>query len=389
MLEDDPLFPVEGKVVHGLYLFLGLFVIVFSLLALLIKERLYLSEALVATALGIAFGPVGLDPFGASTFAKGDLDGSNTHIVLLEVTRFVLVVQCMAAGVSLPGNYVRREWLSLFTLLGPIMICMWLISALGLYLILGLSITDALVIASCITPTDPILANSIVQGKFAERHIPVPVRQLLSAESAANDGLGLPFLLLPLFITEYHSVGAGIGAFIWKVVLYQVVLSVILGALIGYAAQRALKYAERRNLVDKESMLSFSIALGIMIMGGMTLLGTDDILASFVAGTVLTWDHWFNKQFAESHFQESIDLLLNLATYRSWRNAGNGTRSAVRAAIANTPAPPRSSSDAENTSHTVNIPNEIHSGGENELGGDDHLEMKVNAADATAEQAKV
>ncbi|KAI8588839.1 Sodium/hydrogen exchanger family-domain-containing protein [Geranomyces variabilis] len=519
MLEDDPLVPAEGRVVHSLYLFLGLFVVVFSLLSLLIKERLYLSEALVATALGVALGPVGLDLFGAVAFANSDVGGATTHHILLEVTRVVLVIQCMAAGVSLPGDYVRREWVSLATLLGPVMICMWLVSALGLFLILRLLIVDALVIAACITPTDPILANSIVQGKFAERHIPVPVRQLLSAESAANDGLGLPFLLLPLFVSRYASVGGGIGAFIWKVLLYQVLLAVALGTLVGYAAQRALKYAERRNLVDKESMLSFSIALGIMVMGGMTLMGSDDVLASFVAGTVLTWDHWFNKQFAESHFQESIDLLLNLAyfvlfglvipwdsydsapglevwrlllaaawvlafrrlpavflfrrwipaihsareavfagwfgpigggaifysmmaivyfevpaspifpitcfivlcsiivhggtvslfqlgisrhsTYRDWRNAGNGTRSAVRAAIVNTPAPARLIAEAaiiDQSSHTVCIPNEIPNEDEdrvkvnieedtpNEIPNQDearaeHVEMKVKIAD--------
>ena len=37
-------------------------------------------------------------------------------------------------------------------------------------------------LAACITPTDPILASSIVKGRFAEEHIPEHVRDLLSAE---------------------------------------------------------------------------------------------------------------------------------------------------------------------------------------------------------------
>lgn len=57
----------------------------------------------------------------------------------MELSRIVLVIQCMAAGVSLPGNYVNKEKLSLAMLLGPVMIYMWLMSALGLYVILGLS----------------------------------------------------------------------------------------------------------------------------------------------------------------------------------------------------------------------------------------------------------
>lgn len=31
---------------------------------------------------------------------------------------------------------------------------------------------EALCISACVTPTDPILANSIVQGRYAEKHVP-------------------------------------------------------------------------------------------------------------------------------------------------------------------------------------------------------------------------
>lgn len=44
------------------------------------------------------------------------------------------------------------------------------------------SVLEALALGACVTPTDPILASSIVKGKFAEEHIPVTVRDLLSAE---------------------------------------------------------------------------------------------------------------------------------------------------------------------------------------------------------------
>lgn len=40
---------------------LGGFIVFFGLISLFVKERLYLTEALCATAVGIAFGPVGLD----------------------------------------------------------------------------------------------------------------------------------------------------------------------------------------------------------------------------------------------------------------------------------------------------------------------------------------
>ncbi|KAJ3021534.1 hypothetical protein HKX48_008296 [Thoreauomyces humboldtii] len=306
LIPSDP----ELRTIHGAYLLIGGFVVLFSLVALFIKERLYLSEAFVATALGIVVGPKVLNLFDPNTFSD-----STIHRSLLEVTRVVLVIQCMAAGVSLPGNYVYKEKLSLAMLLGPVMLWMWLVSALGLHLILGLDLVQSLVIGATITPTDPILANSIVQGKFAEKHIPVHVRLLLSGESAANDGLGLPLLLLPLFLSQNESVGPAIGSFLWRVVIYQVLMAVAIGAIVGFAAQRALKFAETSNMMDKESIFSFSIALGLAIMGGLSMLGSDDILASFVAGTILTWDHWFNTHLRDLPFQESIDLLLNLGYF--------------------------------------------------------------------------
>ena len=38
-------------------------------------------------------------------------------------------------------------------------------------------------------------------GEFARRHVPVNLRQILSAESAANDGLAYPFLTISLYLT--------------------------------------------------------------------------------------------------------------------------------------------------------------------------------------------
>lgn len=62
---------------------LGGFVIFFGLISLFIKERLYLTEALCATAVGIAFGPVGL---GVVDLQRWIPDGYMTF--LLEFSRY-------------------------------------------------------------------------------------------------------------------------------------------------------------------------------------------------------------------------------------------------------------------------------------------------------------
>ena len=82
-------------------------------------------------------------------------------------------------------------------------------------------------ISACLTPTDPIICAAIVGksdvpelfsqlihptkgGEFAKRHVPLNLRQLLSAESAANDGLAYPFLTLTLYLTLDSSRGVAI-----------------------------------------------------------------------------------------------------------------------------------------------------------------------------------
>jgi NhaP-type Na+/H+ or K+/H+ antiporter len=37
-------------------------------------------------------------------------------------------------------------------------------------------------------------------GKYARKHVPLNIRQLISAESAANDGLAFPFLTIALYL---------------------------------------------------------------------------------------------------------------------------------------------------------------------------------------------
>jgi NhaP-type Na+/H+ or K+/H+ antiporter len=120
-----------------------------------------------------------------------------------------------------------------------------------------------------LTPTDPIICAAIIGtytlssfhtldseelhigGKFAKKHVPVNLRQILSAESAANDGLAYPFLTLALYLTLD---GANTTAFkhwfligwLCRFVLFlsqlhslicsvsdQVCLGVILGAILG------------------------------------------------------------------------------------------------------------------------------------------------------------
>jgi len=288
---------------------LGGFIILFGLVSFFIKERLYLSDALVAAIVGIILSPAALN-------VLRPLEWGTRDNISHDFTRIVIAIQVMCSGVALPRRYLIKEWKSLFILLVPVMIYMWIASGVIIYMIIrDLNLLEALAIAACITPTDPILANSVVKGRFAEKHVPPHVRNLLSAESATNDGLTYPFLYLSLYLLDGPSIGTFLGKWILYSWLYQVVLSIVIGIVVGYIARKLLYLAESNRLIDKESFLVFAIALSLFLTGFVTIIGSNDFLASFVAGTSFTWDDWFRKETEEAHLQEVIDMLLNLAIF--------------------------------------------------------------------------
>ncbi|GJJ75615.1 sodium/hydrogen antiporter [Entomortierella parvispora] len=300
---------LEASPEHIAYALLGCFIIFFGLVSLFVKEKLFISEAFVSTAFGIIIGPYAIgifDPMGWSEY----------DTVTLELTRIVIAVQVMAAGVSLPRSYIVKERLSLFMMIVPLMIMMWCTSALLIWgIIPNLGYVEAMVIAACVTPTDPVLSNSVVKGRFAEKHVPPRIRYLLSAESGINDGMGLPFLFLGLYLLQEPTTGTAIAKWFYLVWAYQIILSIVIGGVIGAAARKLVKGAKNRNLIDKESFLVFSIALALAVAGIVSILASDDLLACFIAGNVFAWDDWFSNEIAEAHIQEIIDMLLNLACF--------------------------------------------------------------------------
>jgi NhaP-type Na+/H+ or K+/H+ antiporter len=91
----------------------------------------------------------------------------------LHLSRIIIGIQVFFNGANLPKKYIKTEWLSLFMVLFPIMTLGWLLIGLLIWgIIPDLTFLEALVIAACIVPTDPVLANSICKGRSSHSAIP-------------------------------------------------------------------------------------------------------------------------------------------------------------------------------------------------------------------------
>ncbi|PPQ68203.1 hypothetical protein CVT25_015035 [Psilocybe cyanescens] len=293
------------------YICLGGFVVAFSMFSLLAKEKIYVNEVVLGTLFGIFMGPHFAGIFDPRSW------GPHSDTITLEVMRIVLATGLFAIGVELPKSYMAKHAKSLLAMILPTMAIGWVVVA-GIMkgLFPQLHFLSCLAVSACLTPTDPIICAAIpLGGKFARKHVPINLRQLLSAESAANDGLAYPFLTLTLYLTMDKTSGTAMTHWVLIGWLYQVILGIVMGAILGLLFSHLMKFSHRRGFIDRESYVAQYLALAIFITGIVSTIGSDDLLAAFAAGSAISWDGDFNVHTEGEVFASVIDLVLNCGCF--------------------------------------------------------------------------
>ncbi|KAJ7479018.1 Sodium/hydrogen exchanger family-domain-containing protein [Mycena latifolia] len=292
------------------YICLGGFVVAFSTVSLLVKEKLYINEVILGTIFGIIVGPHCAGIFDPRSW------GTATDAITLEVMRVILATGLFAIGVELPGSYMAQHVKGLLILVVPTMAFGWVVVA-GILRALfpDLVFTSCLAIAACLTPTDPIICATIVGGKYALKHVPRNLRLIISAESAANDGLAYPFLSIAIYLTVETSRRVAIGKWFLVGWLYEVILGIVLGALLGLGFSYVMKVSHKRGYIDRESYVAQYLALALFTIGVASTIGSDDLLAAFACGNAISWDEHFNDVTENEVFSSVIDLVLNCGCF--------------------------------------------------------------------------
>jgi NhaP-type Na+/H+ or K+/H+ antiporter len=270
-------------------------------------ERSLLSPPLAMVALGALLGPLGL----------GLLDVANwgsPHKIMHEATRLTLAIALMGVALRLPPGFIQRHWRTLLALLGLGMPLMWLASGLLSYWVLELPLLVALLIGACITPTDPVVASTIVTGSVAERNLPERVRHTLSAEAGSNDGLAYLLVLLPILLLA-HPPEQALRDWLLHTLLREVIGAVLLGIALGLLAGFGLHKASGQRAMEKSSFLSYTIALSLLVLGLAKLAGTDGVLAVFVAGVAFDQVVETNERAEEENIQEAVNSFFTLPVF--------------------------------------------------------------------------
>src|SRR5919112_1618270 len=300
----------EVLVLNALYVSLaavGGLLLLLGMLGGLLKERTPVSEPLIALIAGVLIGPAAL---GLLNLA----DLGNQTLILEEAALVTLGVALVGVALRLPIGYSSRNWRLLFVLLGIVMPLMWIVGGLLAYLIVGVPLWVAVLIGAIVTPTDPVVASSIVAGGVAERNLPARLRHAISSESGFNDGLALPFVVLPVLVLT-EPPGEVLGHWLTHTVLLEIVGGAALASLMGYAAGKTLRWAERKETMERTSLLTISLALSLSVLGVTELLHLNGVLAAFVAGVVFNFAGSSDAKESQEDIQEAISRFFDLPIF--------------------------------------------------------------------------
>lgn len=295
---------LEPTAPHVTYGTITFFLVSYALFSLFIRNRLHLSEPPLATIFGIIVGPKGLALLRPYEWGFGD-------DIVQEFTRLIVGIQCFAVGLELPQYYFTKSgnWRDVAVLLGPVMTFGWIVCAAFIIILFETDIATGLVISACLTPTDPVLAASVLSNSQFSTRVPKRVRDLLSAESAVNDGVSFPFLYFGLSLIMRSTLSGVLKKWVLITILYQCAFGSILGLTIGYTFNRLFTFSAKRELIGTASYLSFYLLLAVFALGIASVLGVDDFLVTFFAG--VGFSHGGNFPTADARLPIIIDLMLN------------------------------------------------------------------------------
>ncbi|MES2035825.1 MAG: cation:proton antiporter [Pseudomonadota bacterium] len=205
-------------------------------------------------------------------------------------TEFVVIVALMGAGLKLDRVFDLRRWAVTWRLLAITMpLSIGAIMLLGVWA--GFTWTAALLLASALAPTDPVLAADVQVGppKTGEED---EVRFGLTSEAGLNDGLAFPFVHLAIALSLAATTGKPwLGEWLTYRVLWEIAAGVgggwLIGRLFGWLTFRMP--AESKLARTGDGLIA--IAATLVSYGVTEIIHSYGFLAVFVTALTLRHAH--------------------------------------------------------------------------------------------------
>lgn len=148
--------------------------------------------------------------------------------LILRATETSVIVSLMGTGLKIDKALNFKNWkLTIIFLVISMILGITVTTLLGIYY--GFSLPIALLIASSLAPTDPVLASDVQVGPPKEGKED-NVRFTLTSEAGLNDGFAFPFVNLAIVL--FTAVSLDNALFHW--ISYDLVYKLGMGCLLGY-----------------------------------------------------------------------------------------------------------------------------------------------------------
>ena len=238
--------------------------------------RWSLSPVIVGIGVGLLVGPLGLRLIEPQLYEDGALIQSLSEAVLL--------VCLFCAGLRLRAPLERAPWRAPLQLASLTTVSAALLSAGAAYLIFGMSLLQALLLAAIIAPTDAALASDAYASGDGEQEL-VPFA--LASEGAITSAIVAPVVVLVLTRMGLTAAAGIVLGSPTLTLCWALAGGAAVGWLIGMAASRWLMQIDRDRQGDLlEEMIVF--ATGVLAYVCALALRTDALLAALGAGLALS-----------------------------------------------------------------------------------------------------
>ena len=230
------------------------------------------TPAMVFVIVGVLVGPLVIDEVTAAPTGEGVR-------TLAEAT---LAVVLFADASRIKPHVLRREYAVPLRLLGvglPLTIAIGALAAAVIFP--QLTLTEAIVLAILLAPTDAALGEAVV----TEPRLPSRIRQGLNVESGLNDGICVPLLLIALAVAEVEDNASG-GHHAIRIVAEQIGYGALGGVAAGLVAAGIVAIGYGRGLISDSWLQVIPVAGAGLAYGIAAALGGSGFIAAFVAGAI-------------------------------------------------------------------------------------------------------
>lgn len=278
---------------------------------LMIKKirQWYATEVQFALLAGVIVGPV---------THLVSLDSMGDITPLMEwACRITMAMALSSAALQMKRRFLEDHARSLAVLVIGGMVLMAAFSTVLIQITLSTGWALALLLGWILTPTDPVVTATVVQGEQAQKLIPAPMRHAITYESGINDGLASPMVMLAMALWLSLTQGAPLEGMHWLSVTvgYENLLCAAVAYAVGFLAGKVLQRAHGAGWMSQSTLLPFALAFSLLLLSGLHLIGMNAIIGVFVGNLGLSHTVTENEDLQQEEMQSTLERLFTIPVF--------------------------------------------------------------------------